>query len=119
MAIIFSIVFAAIAVIASGGESGYIAFLEEDGGFTKLLYSFKLALNILFTALLISLAEFGYTVARINSEVKYESKAFMSVYIFILLYALIAARLMGNDAIMFAKSRADFAVGQEAQKMKK
>lgn len=119
MAIVFSIVFAAIAVIAAGGESGFIAFLEgEDAGFSRLLESFKMTLNILFGALLLSLIEFGYAVFCINENEKDQPKIFLSIFIFILLYALIAARLTGSDAIMFAKMRAKFATDEDLRRRK-
>lgn len=114
MAILFSIAFAAIAVIAAGGEAAFIAFLEdENAGFSRLLGSFKVTLNVLFGALLLSLVEFGNAVLRITANEKDEPKIFLSVFIFILLYALIAARLTGSDAIMFAKKRAAFAADEE------
>jgi len=119
MAIVFSIVFAAIAVIAAGGESPFIAFLEDgNAGFSELLESFRVTLNVLFGALLLSLVEFGYAVLRITASDKDESKLFLSLFIYMVLYALIAARLTGSDAIMFAKKRAAFAIDEEKRNQK-
>lgn len=119
MAIIFAIVFAAIAVIAAGGESGYIAFLEdENAGFSRLLDSFGKTLSVLFAALLLSLVEFGYAAFRIATNVKDQSKIFLSAFVFVLLYALLAAKLIGADAIIFAKKRAEFAVDEERRRQR-
>ena len=114
MAIVFAIVFAAIAVIAAGGESSFIAFLQrENSGFSRLLNSFGRTLDVLFVALVLSLAEFGYAVFKISTGAKDQPKIFLTVFIFMLSYALLAARLMGADAIDFAKTRASFAVDEE------
>jgi hypothetical protein len=117
MAILFSVAFAAIAIFASGGESAFVAFLEdEDQSFTNLLESFGRTLNSLFAALLLSLSEFGYAVYRLTQNTKDQSKMFLAFFIFGLTYALISARLIGTDAIMFAKKRAKFALDEEQRK---
>jgi hypothetical protein len=114
MAIIFSIVFGAIAMICSGGDAKFIAFMEDgDSGFSKLLLSFNQTLNVLFGSLLVSLVEFGYSVFRINQGIKEQSRLFLSFFCLVLLYSLLAARLAGSDAINFARLRATFALDEE------
>ena len=109
LAVVFSVVFAAITLLASVGDDEFIDFLEEeDCALTALLKSFTATLNILFGALIISIVAFGWSRYAESQARKEEPSWEFAVFCFSLLYALIASRLVGNDVIRFATLRARF-----------
>lgn len=108
LAVVFSVVFAAITLLASIGDDAFLHFLEEDGALTTLLNSFTTTLNILFGALVLSIIEFGFAEYALAKGWVDQLLWGFVVYCFALSYALVSSRLVGNDIIRFAKLRAAF-----------
>src|SRR5262245_61894272 len=55
LSIIFSVYFAALAIIISSGDNDFIHFLEEKGSYTRLINSFRFSLILLFVSLISSI----------------------------------------------------------------
>lgn len=109
LSITFSIFFAALAFIISASDDDFVAFLEKNGSFTKLIRSFKWTVLSLFLALIYSIiiyviASFGMS----QTECFEMSKYVMIVFCFMFFYSLIATLLSTNDAIRYSKTRVRF-----------
>lgn len=108
LAVVFSVVFAAITLFASIGDDAFLSFLEEDGALGTILRSFNFTLNILFGSLVLSILEFGLTSYEIGKGSLDQPSWRFAVYCFALSYSLLSSRLVGNDVIRFARLRAKF-----------
>jgi len=109
LAVVFSVVFAAITLLASIGDDAFLRFLEdEDRALSTLLTSFATTLNILFVALLVSIVLFGFSAYEAAQSHMQQHTWGFAIFCFSLSYALISSRLVGNDVIHFAKLRARF-----------
>lgn len=112
LSIIFSIFFAALAIILTSSESDFILFIEEEGGtFTALLDSFRFTLSLLFTSLIISICFFvltDYTIIYSENSKGIQHKSFFLIFEFVFLYSLFATGLSVWDTISFSKYRVRF-----------
>ncbi len=108
LAIIFSVYFAALAIIISSGDNDFIDFFDEEGDYTRLIKSFRYALFTLLVALLLSIT--FYTVATILFYKKEpdQPKILMTVFSFFASYSLLATFMAANDAIEYALYRVKF-----------
>jgi glucan phosphoethanolaminetransferase (alkaline phosphatase superfamily) len=108
LSIVFSVYFAALAIIISSSDDSFIMFLEEEGDYTALISSFKFSLSILFFALLYSLIIFSVTSAWIVQECKMQSFWYLVGFSLLFLWGLFAAFNATRDSIMYAQYRARF-----------
>jgi len=108
LSIIFSVYFAALAIIISSGDDGFVMFLEEEGFYQKILFTFEFTLGSLFIALAYSIILYIVTVNWIS--LKIEAQPVLGFIFFILLfsYSLIATGLSALDAIKYAKYRSKY-----------
>lgn len=107
LAIIFSIFFAALTVLITAGDNQFVRFLEEDGSYTHIVWTFKITLLLLFIALMISIALFVTVLHYQNQSGLYPEWVILP-FAFIALYALFAAINSCLDAIKYAQYRAAF-----------
>lgn len=109
LSIIFSIFFAALAFIISASDDEFVAFLEKDGLFTRLIGSFKWTVLSLFLALIYSIIIYVITSFGMSKDESFEmSEYVMTVFCFVFFYSLIATLLSTNDAIRYSKTRIRF-----------
>ena len=110
LSIIFSIFFAALAIIMASSDNDFIEFLEENGDFTALLDTFKITLVMLFISLIYSIVLFVITDYNLTS-LKCQSdqhKTFFLVFEFLFCYSLLATGLSVKDTIIFSNFRARY-----------
>jgi hypothetical protein len=109
LAIVFSVFFAAMAVLITAGDNEFVRFLEEDGSFKQIAGIFRVTLLLLFIALLISIILFVIIVSFSGEDDVYIfPKWGLLVYSFLALYALLSAINSSLDAIKYAELRARF-----------
>jgi ABC-type spermidine/putrescine transport system permease subunit I len=109
LSIVFSIFFAALAVIMTSSDNDFIKFLEEENHFTQLLNSFKITLLMLFVSLIVAISFNLWTQFQITiSGEDTQSKWYFLIFEFLFLYSLIATALSVHDTILFSKYRAEY-----------
>lgn len=111
LSIIFSIFFAALAIIMASSDNDFIRFLEEEGDFTMLLTSFKITLAMLFISLIYSIVLFvitDYFCSPLTKQSLIQHKGFFLIFEFLFCYSLIATGLSVKDTIFFSNYRAKF-----------
>lgn len=110
LSIIFSLFFAALAIIMSSSDNDFIQFLEEKNNFTGLLWTFKYTLALLFISLIYSIV--FYTISEYlieNSKANWEMhKLIFVIFEFLFCYSMLATFLAVLDTIQFSKFRAVF-----------
>lgn len=55
LSIVFSVYFAALAVVITSGDNEFIKFLEKDGSYSHIIWTLKITLLLLFFALIVSI----------------------------------------------------------------
>lgn len=115
LSIVFSVYFAALAIIISSSDDDFVRFLEEDGDYTSIISTFEFSLAALFAALLYSLIMYAFTASWISD--KYESQPFwwLAIFSFLFLYGLFAALNSTLDSITYAKFRTRFLASKGPQ----
>jgi hypothetical protein len=113
LSIVFSVYFAALALIITSGDDDFIHFLEEKGDYTGIIDTFKFSLLSLFLALIYSIIAYTFTAAKIyesQSEKMHGSQpeVFICVFSFLFSYGLFAALSATLDSISYAMFRARF-----------
>lgn len=108
LSIVFSVFFAALAVIITASDDDFVSFLDAEGDYTELIFNFRFTLGLLFFALIYSLALYAYTAARISNSVKHQRSPFVIAFSFLFLWALFAAACSAYDAIKYAEYRKKF-----------
>ena len=109
LAIIFSVFFAALAVLITAGDNEFVRFLEEDGSYSQIVWTFKVTLILLFTALLASIILYIVVLpyAALSSGY-FVPKWLVTIYLFLSSYALFATGISALDAVKYAEFRARF-----------
>ena len=113
LSIVFSVFFAALAIIITSPDDDFVKFLEEKEDYTGLVDTFKFSLFSLFVALCYSIILTAITANWISQKHINQQVIFILVYIFLFSYSLLAALISANDAIQFAKYRTVFLKGRE------
>ena len=108
LSIIFSAYFAALAIIVSLGDSEFIDFFDEDGDYTRLIKSFRLALLSLLVALLIAIALYAFSSFLFYGKYSEQPKVLLTLFSFFSIYGIIATFIAANDAINYALCRVKF-----------
>jgi hypothetical protein len=109
LAIVFSVFFAALAVLITAGDNEFVKFLEIDGSYTEIIWTFKFSLLILFFALILSIVLFIGVLPYINVQQNYYfPKPLLYAFTFFTVYALFAAVSSSLDAIKYAEYRAKY-----------
>ena len=117
LSIVFSIFFAALAIIISSGDNEFIQFLElEKNIYTNIIATFIFTIGTLFGALLLSLALYFYTNTFPDEAVAFQSKL-IPIFIFFFLYSLLAAAISIFDSIRYAEYRTKFIQKLEKRKI--
>ena len=99
LSVVFSVFFAALAIIMSAGDNDFIAFLNEDGSYSEIIWSFRFTVLALFIALLVALLEYGYVSIRISQKAELHSKWFVLAFVMCFTYSLIAVIQAVLDAL--------------------
>lgn len=120
LSIIFSLFFAALAIIMTSSDNDFIEFLEEKNDFTALINSFKFTLLMLFLSLIysIALSVFSDFIRIENTKPLVQNKTFFLIFLFLFSYSLFATGLSVKDTIVFSMFRAKF-LGKKNSKLDK
>lgn len=108
LAILFSVYFAALAIIMASSDDAFVAFLEEVGDYSRLIRTFRFSLTILFIALICSLVLYTRTAFLYAGHVMYQNKWWLVGFGFIFLWGLFAAATSTWDAIEYSKCRSRY-----------
>lgn len=113
LSIIFAVFFAALTVLITAGDNEFVRFLEEDGSYRHIVWTFKVTLLLLFIALIGSIILF-VTVLHYQHLSGLYPEWIILIFAFFALYALFAAINSSLDAIKYAEYRARFleAIGE-------
>lgn len=116
LAIVFSVFFAALAIIISSSDNDFINFLEEFGDYTKIISTFQFSLLVLFVALIYSLIMYALTSAWMVDKFVEQPRISVVAFIFLALYGLFAAFSSARDSITYSKLRAKFLTARHKTK---
>jgi hypothetical protein len=108
LSIVFSVYFAALAIMISSGDDEFVEFLEQEGGYTTLISNFRFALFVLLLALIYSIVLYALTTVWFYSHKTEQSEYLFIIFVFISTYGLLATFAASNDAINYALYRAKF-----------
>ncbi len=116
LSILFSVFFAALAIIMSSSDDDFVAFLEEDKSYTRIVETFRFTLILLFAALLAALFLYVYSAARLDAHVKYQSRWWPCVFAAVFVYSLTAAFNASLDSVMYSRYRSRFILAHRVAK---
>jgi hypothetical protein len=108
LSIIFSVFFAALAIIMAATDDEFLRFLNSEGDYDAIIATFKYTLILLFSALITSLVLYARSAVLLSSSVKHQSRWFMEVFSFLFLYSLFASLSATRDAIRYSEFRSQF-----------
>ncbi len=108
LSVVFSVFFAALAIIMSAGDNEFVAFLHQDGSYSEIVWSFRFTISALFVSLAIALTEYAYVGFRLSHGAEWHSKWFLVVFVACFPYSLIAVALSVHDAIKYSDARVRF-----------
>ena len=111
LSIVFSLFFAALAIIMSSTDNDFIEFLEEKNQFTGLMVTFKVVLAALFLSLILSIVLYtknDFFIKNSGSQNPQEHKIWFVIFQFFFTYSLIGTALSIKDTISFTKYRTKF-----------
>lgn len=108
LAILFSVYFAALAIIMASSDDSFVAFLEQVGDYSRLINTFLFSLVILFIVLICSLVLYTYTSYLFASKLTRQSKWWLVGFGFLFLWGLFAAAISTWDAVAYSKYRSRY-----------
>lgn len=109
LSIVFSIFFAALAIIVSSSNDDFIKFFEAEGNYTALLNTFKYSIVVTFLVLVVSIALSSFTTFMISITQNYlQSKIILAIYSLSFLYSLFAVFNSTLDALKYAEYRVKY-----------
>lgn len=114
LSIVFSLFFAALALIITSNEDDFVDFLEEDNIYTDIVETFKFTLLVIFITLIYSIALYFISSYSIYKNIEAESsniyqiKWFIITFLFCFLYSLFATFNAMLDAIKYANKRLEY-----------
>lgn len=108
LAIVFSVYFAALAIIISSGDNEFIDYLESRGHYTALIAAFKISLGLLFAALVYSLIAFTWTSHQVSQNHKEQNIFILTGFIFLFAYSIFATVASSLDTIRYSEMRIMF-----------
>lgn len=110
LSIIFSVYFAALAIIITSGDDDFIDFLEENGSYSHIIWTFKVTLLLLFFSLVISILIFVWIIPydEVAIVIRWFPKWGLILYSTFSSWSLFAAANATLDAIRYAEYRAKF-----------
>ena len=108
LSIIFSVFFAALAIIMSSSDDEFVVFLEEEGDYTKIITSFEVSLGIIFVALIYSIIIYGISSYWFVNKHINQQYYWLSIFCFLFLYGLFAVANSAIDAMLFSKYRTNY-----------
>jgi hypothetical protein len=119
LSIIFSVYFAALAIIISSSDDDFIRFLSMKGRYNQIVNSFKYSLAVLFFALLYSVFLYANAAILIEKGFSSQSKYLFCCFVFIFFYGLFVAAASTLDSIQYVLMRVKFINKKDELKAKR
>ncbi len=113
LAIVFSVYFAALAVIVSGSNDSFIRFLQKLEVYSDILNTFKVTLFSVFISLLFSIYSYFFSSRQISHGFTGEPKWRFTVFILLFAYSLFASFKAAQFSIRYAGYRGEFLEGKD------
>ncbi len=109
LSIVFSIFFASLAVLVSSGDNAFIRFLEEEGAYSSIIWTFKFSLILIFIALMFSILLFITVLPfeKYNASGNYPGWI-MTIFAFLGSYGLFSVVNAAMDAVTYSEFRIRF-----------
>ncbi|MAT96871.1 MAG: hypothetical protein CL608_06985 [Anaerolineaceae bacterium] len=110
LSIVFSVYFAALAVVITAGDDQFVGYLERLGVYQNLIWGFKVTLLLLFCALIVSIILYVSVLPFAGKQIKdaYFTNWGFSLYAFFTLWSLFGAAMATLTAISYAEYRVRF-----------
>ncbi|MGB5769357.1 MAG: hypothetical protein WBM32_05725 [Crocosphaera sp.] len=113
LSIVFSVYFAALAIIIASSDDGFVDFLEKQGVYQEIIWTFRYSLFILFIGLLFSLIIYALTSAWITfsdaaRQNSLQPREYFAVFIFLFSYGLFCSLNSTLDSIKYALRRSRY-----------
>lgn len=108
LSIVFSVYFAALAIIMSSSDDAFIRFLEEKKQYTTIIQSFELSLAVLFVALIFSIGIYASTSFWISTQCAGQRVWWLIAFAFLFFYGMLTAASSTLNAITYSKFRSRF-----------
>lgn len=118
LAIIFSVYFAALAIIISSGDNDFIEYLEARGHYSALIGAFRFSLMLLFCALLLSAIAFSWTSHSISQGGVSQTPFIFTFFVFLFSYSVFATVGSSMDTINYSEARITFLKIRKRQPLK-
>ena len=106
LSIVFSVFFAALALMVSASDNDFVSFLEEESVYTKLLAGFRYTMTLLLVALLFAVVMYVYSASSAPIDKTTQSRFGFALFSFLGLYGLFAALNAAHECLNFSKHRA-------------
>lgn len=115
LSIVFSVYFAALAVIITAGDNKFVSYLQRLGVYSNLIWSFKVTLFLLFCALIISMILYVSVLPFSGQPIKdaYFPNWGFALYAFFTLWSLFGAATATLASISYAEYRVKFITNQK------
>lgn len=108
LSILFSVYFAALAIILSSSSDDFVKFLEKDGSYTSIIALYKYTIGVLFAGLVFSIIASMVTAYLIKGPELTQSKFFSSTFIALFFYGVFCSYNSAKDAILYSMYRLKF-----------
>lgn len=109
LSIVFSVYFAALAIIISSSDDDFVRFLESEGHYTAILGTFKFAIFMIFIALVYFIILFSVSTYKVGVDSKYtQSYLWLISSAFLFSYSLFCVFNSTIDALKYSHYRVQF-----------
>ena len=125
LSIVFSVFFAALAIIVSASDNDFIDFMEEDGSFSTLIWTYKFTLFALFVSLVYSIVLYVSTnyyldgVRIQENEFWTQHSVFFLIFELLFIYSLVSTVMGVKNSILFTEYRLRFLKHKKSDKKDK
>ena len=108
LSILFSVFFAALAIIMASTDDQFVKFMEDAGDYSRLISTMLFTLRSLFVALVVSILLYVHSSFRISAGVEHQRRWLLDSFAFLFTYALFASLAATHDAIRYSQYRIRF-----------
>jgi hypothetical protein len=108
LSIVFSVFFAALAIVMASSDDEFVKFLEVKGDYTRLISSMRFTLTVLFISLVAALFLYSYSSYRLTEKVENQRFLWLTIFAFLFSYSLGASLGATTDSIKYSGYRSKF-----------
>lgn len=108
LSIVFSVFFAALAIIMSSSDDDFVSYLEQKGHYTIIIESFQFSLAVLFIALIYAVGIYSFTSYWLSVDFKQQQNYWFIIFVFLFFYGMLAAASSTINAITYSKYRSKY-----------